>query len=55
MVIPGTVSDIPAKLAEIVEHGGQIVQGETEIGGGYGFYAHFRDPNGNRLGLWRRA
>ena len=50
-----TVEDIPKKLGEVVEHGGAVVKDETEIGGGYGFYALFKDPNGNRLGLWRTA
>ena len=50
-----TVEDIPKKLEEVVEHGGEAVKEETEIGGGYGSYGLFKDPNGNRLGLWKTA
>lgn len=49
------VEDIPAKLEEIAKAGGAVVKGKTEIGGGYGFYALFKDPNGNRLGLWSKT
>jgi hypothetical protein len=48
------VADIPATLTKIAAAGGAIVKDKTEIGGGYGFYACFRDPNGNRLALWCR-
>lgn len=48
------VADIPATLKKITAAGGAIVKGKTEIGGGYGFYACFRDPNGNRLAVWCR-
>ena len=44
--------DIPSKLAEIGEAGGETVQPKTEIGGNYGYYAHFRDPAGNLMGVW---
>ncbi len=48
------VEDIDAKLEEIVAAGGERVQEKTEIGGGMGFYAYFRDPNGNQVGIWTR-
>lgn len=46
------VDDIPAKLKEIVRAGGQVTHEKTEIGGGHGFYANFKDPNGNSLSIW---
>ena len=49
------VDDIPAKLADVEQAGGKPVQGKTEIQGGYGFYAYFRDPAGNKLGLWSKT
>lgn len=45
------VEDIEAKLAEIVAHGGKTVQGKSPIPG-EGFFALFRDPSGNVLGLF---
>ncbi|MCZ7644826.1 MAG: VOC family protein [Planctomycetota bacterium] len=49
------VDDIPGKLEAIARAGGKSVQGKTEIGGGHGFFALFKDPNGNRLGLWSKT
>jgi predicted enzyme related to lactoylglutathione lyase len=48
------VEDIPAKLEEIKEAGGKVIQGKTEIEGGYGFYARFQDTNGNHLQIHSR-
>lgn len=50
-----TVPDIAAKLEEIRAAGGSVVKEKTAIGPEHGFYAYFRDPNGNRLGLWSRT
>jgi uncharacterized protein len=47
--------DIPATLAKIVAAGGKVELPKTEIGGGYGFMATFRDPSGNLLGLASRT
>lgn len=44
-------NDIPATLARIEAAGGSVVQGKKDIGGGYGYFAIFKDPCGNRLGL----
>lgn len=44
--------DIPAKLREIEAAGGTLVKEKTEIPDGHGYYALFKDPNGNRLGIW---
>lgn len=46
------VKDIPETLSKIKKHGGVIIRLKTEIGGGHGFYALFRDPAGNNVGLW---
>jgi uncharacterized protein len=48
------VDDISVKLQEIEEAGGEISLGKTEIPGGHGCYACFRDPNGNYLQLHAR-
>ena len=48
------VDDISVKLEEIEKAGGKIILGKTEIPGGHGFYACFRDPNGNYLQLHSR-
>lgn len=45
------VEDIDAALARVEEAGGKTLKPKTEIGGEFGFYAHFADPNGNRMGL----
>ena len=49
------VEDIPETLAKISTLGGKVEKEKTEIGGDYGFYAIFRDPSGNRLGLWSKT
>lgn len=49
------VEDIPATLQRIEAWGGLRLCEKTEIGEGMGFYAYFRDPFGNRLGVWSRA
>ncbi len=46
------VENIPAKLEEVIAHGGVVIREKTEIGGDNGFYALFRDPAGNNIGLW---
>jgi len=43
--------DIQATLAKAETLGGSIVQPETEIPG-FGWFALFRDPTGNRIGLY---
>ena len=48
------VEDIPGKLEEIKQAGGTILKEKREIGGNYGFYATFMDPNGNRLSIWSK-
>jgi predicted enzyme related to lactoylglutathione lyase len=49
------VKDIPATMREIVAAGGRAIRGKQEIGGGFGFWALFRDPNGNQLAIWSKT
>lgn len=42
--------DIAETLAAIKEHGGSVISGQAPTGGG-GYYAVFRDPQGNLMGL----
>jgi hypothetical protein len=45
-----SVADIPATLDKVTANKGKILIPQTEIGE-YGFYAHFEDSEGNRIGL----
>lgn len=46
-----SVDDIPAMLARIRNAGGVVIREKMEIGSGHGYYALFRDPAGNNIGL----
>jgi uncharacterized protein len=48
--LPGG-DDLASMLARVVPAGGTIVVPKTEIGGDFGFYAHFIDTEGNKVGL----
>jgi hypothetical protein len=50
-----TVDDIDAALALIEAHGGSTVQRKSEIHALVGWYAVFRDPAGNGMGIFQRA
>ena len=45
-------TDIDATLTAIERAGGSIVIPRTDVMG-MGEFAHFRDPDGNLIGLWR--
>ncbi len=45
------VDDIPKTLRKIRDQGGVIIREKTAIGGDYGYYALFRDPAGNNVGI----
>ena len=47
-----TVGNITDTLEKIKQHGGVVIRQKTEIGSGHGYYALFRDPAGNNVGLW---
>ena len=46
--------DMDATLAAIQRAGGEVVIPRTDAHG-FGDFAHFRDPDGNLIGLWRDA
>ena len=46
--------DMDATIAAITRAGGEIVIPKTDVMG-MGEFAHFRDPDGNLIGLWREA
>lgn len=48
------VDDVDAALKKVVALGGQVVLPKTEIPG-LGWYAFFKDPSGNRMGLYAAA
>lgn len=43
--------DLAPLLARVGPAGGSVVVPKTEIGNGYGFFAHFLDTEGNKVGL----
>ena len=45
------VDDVDAALSKVVKAGGKIVKPKAEIPG-FGWWALFADPNGNRIGLF---
>jgi predicted enzyme related to lactoylglutathione lyase len=45
-------NDINASLADVEAHGGTVVMPRTEIEGGHGAIAIFKDPSGTKLALY---
>lgn len=43
--------DLATMLARVEGAGGKIAAPKTEIGNGFGFFAHFIDTEGNKVGL----
>lgn len=43
--------DLAPMLARVQRAGGTVVVPKTEIGNGFGFFAHFIDSEGNKVGL----
>jgi predicted enzyme related to lactoylglutathione lyase len=43
--------DLAPMLARVAQAGGTIAVPKTEIGNGFGFFAHFIDSEGNKVGL----
>ena len=43
--------DLAPMLARVAQAGGSVVVPKTEIGNGFGFFAHFVDTEGNKVGL----
>ncbi len=48
--LPGG-DDLAVMLARVVPAGGSVLVPKTEIGNNFGFFAHFLDTEGNKLGL----
>ncbi len=46
--------DFDATLEAIKRAGGEVLIPKTDVKG-YGWFAHFRDPEGNVIGLWQDA
>ena len=46
------VDDVDAALGQVESAGGSIVQGKDAVPG-MGWYAYFKDTEGNILGLWQ--
>lgn len=43
--------DLAPMLARALQAGGAVLVPKTEIGNGFGFFAHFSDSEGNKVGL----
>ena len=43
--------DLSVVLGRVEKAGGKVVVPKTDIGGGMGFWAHFLDSEGNKVGL----
>ncbi len=50
-----SLSDIRPALDRVDAQGGDVFVPRTELPGGMGFFAQFRDCEGNRVGLWSPA
>jgi predicted enzyme related to lactoylglutathione lyase len=50
-----TVPSLDETLRRAGELGGVVVQERTEIGGGFGCYAHVREPGGAVIGVYQEA
>ncbi len=48
-----TVEDIPKVLEAITKNGGQVLQPKYALGPNVGFWAKFKDPNGNAYELYQ--
>lgn len=51
-IVTISVNDIDEALRDIQEHGGKVVTGKTPFGT-RGYTAHFKDTEGNVMGLWQ--
>jgi len=47
--------DLAPMLARVAGAGGSVVVPKTDIGSGFGFFAHFMDTEGNKVGLHSMA
>lgn len=52
MIMPSTGERARRRLlARVAQAGGSIAVPKTDIGSGFGFFAHFIDTEGNKVGL----
>lgn len=49
------VDDLAPVLARIASLGGEVFVPRTQLPGGIGYFAQFRDSEGNRVGLFSRV
>jgi len=49
------VDDITEAQKAVEDAGGTNTKDKTEIGGDYGFYSLFKDPNGHTMGIWAKT
>ena len=47
--------DLAPMLARVASAGGSVAVPKTDIGNGFGFFAHFMDTEGNKVGLHSMA
>jgi predicted enzyme related to lactoylglutathione lyase len=50
-----SVDDLRPVLDRIAAHGGDAIVPRTQLPDGMGYFAQFRDSEGNRVGLWSPA
>lgn len=50
-----SLADLRPALERITKHGGDVFVPCTELPDGIGYFAQFRDCEGNRVGLWSPA
>jgi len=55
VVISMVVHDMPSVLSRIADAGGKVLEEKEAIGGGFGFFAIFADPNGNTFQIWSES
>lgn len=49
------IDDLAPVLERAIKAGGQLLVPKTNIGPEMGYFAHFKDSEGNRVGLWSQS
>lgn len=47
--------DLSPVLERVIKAGGKVLVPKTNIGPEMGYFAHFKDSEGNRVGLWSQS
>jgi len=55
VVLVLAVDEVDAALAAIAKHGGEGLTPKTAISEEHGYCAYFRDPCGNKMGVWSKV